>query len=40
MDEPLKSVEFCAPFVIDEKPYCFWDENVPDVNMRFICKPS
>jgi hypothetical protein len=36
MNKQLPPKEFCAPFVIDEKPHCFWDENIPETNMRFI----
>jgi hypothetical protein len=28
--------KFCVPFVIDDKPYCLWDDDVPTKNMDLL----
>jgi hypothetical protein len=32
-----KPSNFRVPFVIDDRACCFWDVNIPETNMRFIC---
>lgn len=32
----LPSTKVCAPFVVNEKAFCFWDENITEINLRFI----
>ncbi|HEX8249794.1 MAG TPA: hypothetical protein VF599_16600 [Pyrinomonadaceae bacterium] len=36
MKKEIPPEEIYAPFVINKKPYCFWDIDMPDANRRFI----
>lgn len=36
MKKSLPPKHFRVPFVVNEKPYCFWDADMPEINTRFI----